>query len=450
MVESIIHKWGLLRTFALFSFVSIISISIVSGMMFFSFIQKNLLQRELVISSEFIQSVSLINDPEAYFQGSTEPEARLAIEEFFQHITSIPDVFRVTIYNANYQIIWSNEKNLIGRTFTDNDELAQAYTGENTFKKVVTNDYAKQEHSFLPDDVEQFVEGYIPVWDKKHQNVIGAIELYKSPTALFKTIQKGRLLVIGVTLFGAFMLYGLLFWIVRRAHQLIKSQRERIKQASSRAVELNEHNLRRIGSELHDGPAQSIGFALLKLDSILEAKKDLNTAQILQPNIDLVDKIQAALSDSLQEIRNLSSGLVIPDLGELSAKDAVLKVIERHEKRTSTQVKHSIKNIPDTLSTSSKICIYRFVQEGLNNAFQHGKGIDQAVNVLIKGENLVVTVSDAGPGMNDVDIITINDTEHLGLRGLRERVESLGGVFSIISNKRDTGVTLIASLPIYS
>lgn len=450
MVGSIIHKWGLLRTFALFSFISILSISVVSGIMFFSFIQKNLLQRELVISSEFIQSVSLINDPEAYFQGSTSPQAKLAIEEFFQHITSIPDVFRVTIYNASYQIIWSNDKNLIGKTFTDNDELAQAYTGKNTFKKVVTNDYVKQEHSFLPDDVEQFVEGYIPVWDKKHKNVIGAIELYKSPVALFKTIQKGRMLVIAVTLFGAFMLYGLLFWIVRTAHQLIKSQRERIKQASSRAVELNEHNLRRIGSELHDGPAQSIGFALLKLDSILEAKKDLNTPQNSQSNITIVDKIQAALSDALQEIRSLSAGLVIPDLKELSAKDAILKVIERHEKRTSTKVKHLIKKIPDTLNTSTKICIYRFVQEGLNNAFQHGKGINQYISVLIEGVHLIITVSDAGPGMNDIDINSINDTEHLGLRGLRERVESLGGSFVLKNNERNTGVTLIASLPINS
>lgn len=448
MIESIIHKWGLLKTFALFSLISIISISIVSGMIFFSFIRDNLLQRELVISSEFIQSLSLINDPQAYFKGSTSPQAKLAIEEFFQHITSIPDVFRVTIYDLNYKIIWSNDYKLIGNTFTDNDELKRAYTGKNTFKQVTTNDYVKQEHSFLPDDVEQFVEGYIPVWDTTHRNVIGAIELYKSPVALFKTINKGRMLVIVVTLFGAFALYGLLFWVVRMAHQLIKTQRERIKQASSRAVELNEQNLRRIGSELHDGPAQSIGFALLKLDSILDIKKDSTASHQSQKNTEIVDKIQAALSDSLKEIRNLSAGLVIPDLKELSAKDAILKVIDRHEKRTSTQVKHFIKKVPDTLHISTKICIYRFVQEGLNNAFQHGKGIDQIVKVVIKGEHLIITVSDAGPGMNDIDITNINDLEHLGLRGLRERVESLGGVFSIITNNNNSGVTLVASLSI--
>jgi signal transduction histidine kinase len=445
-IDSLIQRWGLLRIFALSGFVSIISISIVSGFIYFSFLQKNLLQREMTVSAEFIQSVSLINNPEAYFKGSTNIEDKQAIEEFFHHVIGIPDVFRTIIFDADYKIIWSNDSKIIGKRFSDNDELTLAYTGESIFKQGERDQHAKVEHDFLPEDVDQFVESYIPVWNKKHEKVIGVVELYKSPRALFGTLQSGRLLVALVSLLGGLILYGLLYWIVRTAHQLIESQRRRIKQASSRVVELNEQSLRRIGSELHDGPVQSIGFALLKLDSIFEPGTD-SPASAKSKSI-IIDKIQAALKDALQEVRSLSAGLVIPELKDLSAIEAVTKVIEKHESRTSTTVSHQLKNIPDKLSTPTKICIYRLVQEGLNNAYRHGGGIDQFVSVTVQDTQLILSISDGGPGMDPDDTERINDTEHLGLRGMRERVESLGGDFHITNTSEAGGVTLIAAMPI--
>jgi signal transduction histidine kinase len=440
-IDSLIRRWGLLRIFALSGFVSIIGISIVSGFIYFSFLQQNLLKREMTVSAEFIHSVSLINNPEAYFAGSTNIEDKQAIEEFFHHVFGIPDVFRAIIFDADYKIIWSNDSKIIGKRFSDNDELALAYTGESTFKQGERDERAKVEHDFLPEDVDQFVESYIPVWDDKHQDVIGVVELYKSPRALFETLKLGRLLVALVSLLGGLILYGLLYWIVRTAHQLIETQRRRIKQASSRAVELNEQSLRRIGSELHDGPVQSIGFALLKLDSIFEPGTDSPASANSKT---IINKIQAALKDALQEVRSLSAGLVIPELKDLSAIEAVTKVIERHQNRTSTTVGQQLENIPDKLSTPTKICIYRLVQEGLNNAYRHGGGIDQYVSLKVQNLQLILTISDGGPGMDTDDTDRINDTEHLGLRGMRERVESLGGDFHITSTSKTGGVTLIA------
>ena len=445
-ITALIQRWGLLRIFALSGFVSIIGISIVSGSIYFSFLQQNLLAREMAVSSEFIQSVSLINNPEAYFEGSTSIEDKSAVEEFFNHVIGIPDVFRATVFDADFQIIWSNDDKIIGKRFSDNDELKIAYSGESIFSWGVTDEHAKQEHVFLPDDVEQFVESYIPVWDEKHERVIGVVELYKSPRALFKALNRGELLVATVSLLGGLILYLLLFWVVRTAHQLIETQRTRIKQASSRGVELNEQYLRRIGSELHDGPLQSIGFALLKLDSIFQSGND--SARSDKADFVVIDKIQHALNDALQELRSLSAGLTIPELQELSSREAIAKVIERHESRTSTSVNHELHNLPRNLSTPTKICLYRLVQEGLNNAYRHGAGIDQRVDVSVQGSLLFLTVSDGGPGMDVNDVNKINDADHLGLRGMRERVESLGGDFQITRTSKSGGVKLIATLTI--
>ena len=442
-ITALIQRWGLLRIFALSGFVSIIGISIVSGYIYFSFLQQNLLAREMAVSSEFIQSVSLINNPEAYFKGSTNIEDKNAIEEFFSHIIGIPDVFRATVFDADFQIIWSNDDNIIGKRFSDNDELKIAYSGESTFSWGVTDEHAKQEHVFLPDDVEQFVESYIPVWDEKHERVIGVVELYKSPRALFEALNRGEFLVASVSLLGGLILYLLLFWVVRTAHQLIETQRTRIKQASSRGVELNEQYLRRIGSELHDGPLQSIGFALLKLDSIFQSGSDSGRSDKA-----VIDKIQQALNGALQELRSLSAGLTIPELRELSAREAISRLIKRHESRTSTSVSHDLHNLPEILSTPTKICLYRLVQEGLNNAYRHAAGIDQQIDVSVQGSLLFLTISDGGPGMDVDDVGKINDAEHLGLRGMRERVESLGGDFEITRTDKSGGVKLIATLTI--
>ena len=443
-IPSLIQRWGLIRTFALASFVSIVTISVVSGFLFFSFLHDRLLQREMIISSEFIQSVSIINNTEPAFRGSSQPSDIEQLREFYNHVMGIPDVFQVTIYDTGLKIILSSDEQLVGKVFTDNDELNQAVKGVRVFNDATADEQSKQEHHFLPPEVDRFVESYLPIWDKDHQQIIGVVELYKSPVALYETLKQGRVLVIFVSMFSAVMLYWFLFWIVKTANQLIESQRLRVKQASARAVEVNEQNLRRIGSELHDGPAQSIGFALLKLDAVSEQSGDRTS----NTNTDVIDKIQAALRDALQEIRSLSAGLVIPELKDLTAREAILKVIEKHQQRTSTRVTHQLDELPDKLKLSTKICIYRLVQEGLNNATRHGQGAQQQVRATLQSDQLMLEICDAGPGMSDADLAKLNDPDHLGLRGLRERVESLGGHFQIRQREHSPGVALVALLPL--
>ena len=66
----------------------------------------------------------------------------------------------------------------------------------------------------------------------------------------------------------------------------------------------------------------------------------------------------------------------------------------------------------------------------------------------VQGSLLFLTISDGGPGMDVNDVSKINDADHLGLRGMRERVESLGGDFQITRTDKSGGVKLIATLTI--
>jgi signal transduction histidine kinase len=251
-----------------------------------------------------------------------------------------------------------------------------------------------------------------------------------------------------VVTFVTLLMMGTLFGIVLRGSRTIAAQREaleervsalsellrqnealreRVQRASSRASELNERYLRRISAELHDGPAQHLALASLRLDSL--------TRTLVEPTgeddagRDVV-VVRAALADALDDIRNICKGLTLPELDELSLSTVVDRVTSSHERRTGTNVSVVIDDRCDRahVARSVKICLYRFVQEALSNATRHAGGIGQEVSCRMSDGMLEVVVSDGGEGIPPAGAAPGGG---LGLAGLRERIESLGGRFSI-------------------
>jgi signal transduction histidine kinase len=197
-------------------------------------------------------------------------------------------------------------------------------------------------------------------------------------------------------------------------------------------AEINELFLRRVSAELHDAPAQLIGFALLRLDTLcpLACQHSLNNRrgneqQQVGATNDL-ETIRNALAEALNEIRNISAGLAPPELADLSLVQALEMAAIRHAGRTGTAVNCDIAHIPHPIDPSLKVCLYRFAQEGLNNAFRHADGHGQSLRARCEGGLLEVMVADDGP----VSLVRQpSESGGLGLAGLRGRIESLGGVF---------------------
>ena len=197
-----------------------------------------------------------------------------------------------------------------------------------------------------------------------------------------------------------------------------------MKSASGRAVELNERFLRKVGADLHDGPAQSIGYALLKLNQI----KSKPIAKELGHEF---PGIIESLDDSLNEIRGISSGLVLPELEQMTLEEAIHKVVDRHISNTETEVSEVYTNLPNEVALPIKICAYRLVQEGLNNAYRHGRADKCRFLAQVNGSTLTLILKDNGSGFRKSTLNT--DGGHLGLAGLQDRIESLGGTIAIKS-----------------
>jgi signal transduction histidine kinase len=115
-------------------------------------------------------------------------------------------------------------------------------------------------------------------------------------------------------------------------------------------------------------------------------------------------------------------------------------VVAEHQRRTASSVSLALAPHLPELGTSEKISIYRFAQEGLNNAWRHGKGQDQAVKARMAGGKLYIQVIDSGPGFDPTS------SEGLGLAGLRDRIESIGGHFDTSSSRKGTRLTMSLSI----
>ena len=246
-------------------------------------------------------------------------------------------------------------------------------------------------------------------------------------------------------LLGNLILFLLLYYIFRNGVHTIEDQEQKLNQqisrlsnlltvnkgmqqsmktASARAVELNEQFLRRVGADLHDGPAQMLGYAVLRLNKISR----LEVAQELGQEF---HAIKEALDESLDEIRGISSGLVLPELENMSLEQCLRKVVALHGVKSNAEIAEYYRDIEGDIPLPVKITAYRFVQEGLNNSHRHGQAEKCRITAQVKDGVLHLSLKDNGMGFRMSQLNSRGG--HLGLLGLKDRVESLGGKFSINS-----------------
>jgi signal transduction histidine kinase len=198
--------------------------------------------------------------------------------------------------------------------------------------------------------------------------------------------------------------------------------RSRLQLLSEQIADLNERSLQRVGADLHDGPAQLLSYAMLRFNRIDELLATGSTPAASKE----LKRMRVAIEDSLREVRNLSAGLSLPELKNVSLESAVKLAIASHEEHTNSRVHMLCDTIPTDVPEVVKISIYRFIQEGLSNAFRHGGGKGQCVR-LDGDVPLIVTILDDGPGISE----SWRDKRGLGLVGIQARIEAIGGRFAI-------------------
>jgi len=433
---------NLSRWFALVGLVSIASISAISGWMLSAFLTERLLQQEARLTHEFVDRLVDVEEARPFFAAVQQPPAAQWLE-LVAHISRLPDVLRANLYSPQRVIVWSTDPSLVGKEFKDNPELETALRGE-----LVAHggEGEKLEHDQLGTRYPFFVEIYSPVFDAAHGEVVGVVELYKAPTALFAAISAAQRAVwIGAALAGSF-LYAALFWMVRRADLLIRVQRERLVQSETLAA---------LG-EMSSAVAHGIRNPLATIRSSAELALESEPPDWRSAARDIVAQVDR-LDVWVRELLSYSEPLA-DKLEQIALCTVLREALESFAPELERRAIHVSSRIEGTLPPvkADSLMLGQVFNSLLANAVE---AIDRNGRIYVAAEcgsegQLRISIRDSGPGMSREQMARAFKPFHttkakglgIGLALARRIVERVGGSISLASVP-GSGTTVYIVLP---
>jgi PAS domain S-box-containing protein len=231
------------------------------------------------------------------------------------------------------------------------------------------------------------------------------------------------------------MLSGLLDITKRKAYEeQLQSERRLLR----RLLDLNERDRQLIAYEIHDGIVQEMTASLMFLEAACHAMPLEN--QAASENREQGIRL---LRESIQEARRLIDGLRPAVLDEAGVVAAVENLAAEMPQKANlfVTVNHDVQFV--RIAPTLEMAIYRIVQEGLNNAWQHSGADTASVALIQQGDRLRITVRDEGSGFDPQKV----QKKRYGLAGVRERARLLGGAVRIESAP-GAGATIRVELPL--
>jgi signal transduction histidine kinase len=249
------------------------------------------------------------------------------------------------------------------------------------------------------------------------------------------TFTFGITLAIGLALAGVTTLYTL-----RLERQLERGldenarARSALQELSAKLERAQENERRTLARELHDEVGQSLSAILMEAENA-ECATD---AGEMRGHLAAVKKLAGK---TVNEVRDLALLLRPSMLDDFGLVPALNWQVRETGKRTGLDIRLYAGDDCDDLPDEHKTCIFRLVQEALNNAARHAGARTAQVNVRNAGDRVVFSVQDDGSGFDKRTV------RGLGLLGMEERVRRLGGQLRIDSYP-GRGTAIAAELPL--
>ena len=205
--------------------------------------------------------------------------------------------------------------------------------------------------------------------------------------------------------------------------------------AARRILAVTEEELQQIVLDIHDGLVQQL-FAAQTQVSVMRARRAAGQTITEQEWDAHLERLAGVLGQSLQEIREFLGTFRSPSFAQRELADIIRGLARQHEAFTGCEVTLTIDDKPLPASLPVKIALYRICQEALSNAFRHGRTQQQWVRLSKDDDQIILEIEDKGQGFRPPPLAGDDATEreeHIGLRGMRDRVGLIGGQFHLDS-----------------
>lgn len=219
----------------------------------------------------------------------------------------------------------------------------------------------------------------------------------------------------------------------------VRSGRERLQQLSRHLVEIQENERKYIARELHDETSQSL--TSLKLGLQVIEQKAAGHEQLMEQVIHL----KGLADETLESLHHLAVNLRPASLDHLGLVDALNGLIQSTRQRSGLAAHLKIMGSAATtqLTEEMETSIYRIVQESITNVIRHAHATYVDVILEWQDDKIVIIIEDDGVG---IDMERAHEKGHLGLIGMQERAEMLGGRL-LVDSTPDIGTALVVEIP---
>jgi signal transduction histidine kinase len=236
-------RLGLLTRFATLSFLCVVALAVAMGLALSHLLTRAVSEWEWENTAVLIRREVELGGLDAFF---AEPPGAEVESRWRDRITrlfaGLPEVVRVKIWDRNSTVIWSDEGQLVGQRFPDNEELREALGGA---VAVEIKRLEKAEQRYERPGFSTLAEVYVPIFTPGTGTVLGVVEVYKTPVRLVRTIRQGQMVTWGISILGGLALYLVILPLTRQVYgrevreQALRAHAEQLEaEVSQRTQEL--------------------------------------------------------------------------------------------------------------------------------------------------------------------------------------------------------------------
>lgn len=227
----------------------------------------------------------------------------------------------------------------------------------------------------------------------------------------------------------------------KQAEELLRSQKQQLRALIKRLHAAREDEAKRIARELHDDLGQQLTALNLQLDHLEMKLSDATPGAQAQ-----VTAMHALVNHTVELVQTIASGLRLGQLDVLGLTAAIDWQLQEFSRRSGIPCEvtrlDEIANLSDTQNTA----VYRILQEALTNIARHAAATRVSFSLRREKERLTLRIEDNGRGITAAEL---NDRRAIGLLGMRERADIVGGTVTI-SGAPGKGTTVLVTIPLKS
>jgi PAS domain S-box-containing protein len=225
----------------------------------------------------------------------------------------------------------------------------------------------------------------------------------------------------------------------RSAEEKLHRSEADLQRLAGRLIQAQEEERAWIARELHDDINQRLALLAVNLDRLMQ---DLpaSTAEFKQQTVEARKEVEELVNDIQALSHRLhSSKLELTGLARAAA--SFCKELADHQR---VEIDFHSENIPKDLSKEISLCLFRVLQEALQNATKHSGSRHFQVSLSVESNEIYLTVQDSGSGFDPAEAMK---GRGLGLTGMKERLKLVNGDLSIDS-QRQAGARIHARVPL--